>query len=41
VGFGIGSALAPNLDLRAWFLFDNVDDNAVYGGGIALQVRFD
>ena len=41
VGFGIGSALAPNLDLRAWFLFNNVDDNAVYGGGIALQVRFD
>jgi len=41
VGFGIGSALAPNLDLRAWFLFPNIDNNAVYGGGIALQIRFD
>jgi hypothetical protein len=41
VGFGIGSALAPNLDLRAWFLFPDVNSNANYGGGIAFQIRFD
>jgi len=41
MGFGIGSALAPNLDLRAWFLFPDVNDNGNYGGGIALQIRFD
>jgi len=41
VGFGIGSALAPNLDLRAWFLFWDVDNNDYYGGGIVFQIRFD
>lgn len=41
VGFGIGSMLSYNLDLRAWFLFPDADNNSVYGGGIAFQIRFD
>ena len=41
VGFGIGSALAPNLDLRAWFLFPDVNDNHRYSGGVALPIRFE
>ena len=41
VGFGIGSMLNPGLDLRAWFLFPDVNLNDVYGGGIAFQIRFE
>ena len=40
-GLGIGSMLSSNLDLRAWFLFPNLDRNDVYGGGIAFQIRFE
>lgn len=41
LGFGLGTMLSSALDLRAWFLFPNVDDNSRYGGGIAFQIRFE
>lgn len=41
VGFGIGNMLSAALDLRAWFLFPDVNDNDRYGGGVALQIRFE
>jgi hypothetical protein len=41
VGFGIGTMLNPALDLRAWFLFPDINDNERYGGGVALQIRFE
>jgi hypothetical protein len=44
-GFGIGSAVARMVDLRAWFLFPdlNRDDGAArtFGVGGAVQVRFE
>jgi hypothetical protein len=42
-GFGIGNAIAPNADLRAWFLFPDISaDQAgrVFGAGLAFEVRF-
>ncbi len=42
-GFGIGSAIAPNADLRAWFLFPDISqDHAArtFGAGIAFEIRF-
>ena len=43
-GFGLGSALARNIDLRAWFLFPDLNrDEAArtFGAGVALQIRFE
>jgi hypothetical protein len=42
-GFGLGNAIAPNADLRAWFLFPDISaDQAArrFGAGIAFQIRF-
>ena len=42
-GFGIGSAIAPNADLRAWFLFPDISaDQAarLFGAGVAFEIRF-
>jgi hypothetical protein len=41
LGFGLGTMLSSALDLRAWFLFPNVDNNDNYGGGLAFQIRFE
>jgi hypothetical protein len=44
LGFGLGSALTRAIDLRAWFLFPNIDgDRAArtFGTGVALQIRFE
>jgi len=43
-GFGVGSALSRAVDLRAWFLFPdlNRDEGArTFGAGVGLQIRFD
>ena len=42
-GFGIGSDIAPNADLRAWFLFPDISaDQAArtFGAGVAFEIRF-
>ncbi len=42
-GFGIGSEIAPNADLRAWFLFRDISaDEAArtFGAGLAFEIRF-
>jgi hypothetical protein len=42
-GFGLGNALAPNADLRAWFLFPDISaDQAArrFGAGVAFEIRF-
>jgi hypothetical protein len=42
-GFGIGNAIAPNADLRAWFLFPDISaDEAArtFGAGLAFEIRF-
>jgi hypothetical protein len=44
LGFGFGSALSHQIDLRAWFLFPdlNRDEGArTFGAGVALQIRFE
>jgi hypothetical protein len=41
VGVGIGTLLSHAVDLRAWFLFPDVNNDRTYGGGVALQIRFD
>jgi hypothetical protein len=44
LGFGLGSALNRAVDLRTWFLFPDINQNAGarnYGLGLALQVRFE
>jgi hypothetical protein len=44
LGFGIGSALSRQIDLRAWFLFPDIgkDQGArSFGAGVALQIRFE
>lgn len=44
LGFGFGTALNRALDLRAWFLFPNVDQDAAartYGAGVGLEIRVD
>jgi hypothetical protein len=43
LGFGIGSALDRRVDLRAWLLFPDINQNRgdrTFGGGVALQIRF-
>jgi hypothetical protein len=43
LGFGFGSALAYNLDLRAWFLFPDLNQDEAgrtFGAGVGLQIRF-
>ena len=42
-GFGIGNAISPNADLRAWFLFPDIsEDHAArtFGAGLAFELRF-
>jgi hypothetical protein len=42
-GFGLGNAIAPNADLRAWFLFPDISaDQAArrFGAGVAFEIRF-
>jgi hypothetical protein len=42
-GFGIGNTIAPNADLRAWFLFPDISaDEAArrFGAGLAFEIRF-
>jgi hypothetical protein len=44
LGFGLGSALSRQIDLRAWFLFPDMNqDHAArtFGAGVALQIRFE
>jgi hypothetical protein len=43
-GFGIGSALSRQIDLRAWFLFPDLNQDRAartFGAGVALQIRFE
>jgi len=43
-GFGIGSALSGQIDLRAWILFPDLNrDQAArsFGAGVGLQIRFE
>jgi hypothetical protein len=43
-GFGLGSMLAHNVDLKAWFLFPDMGrDQAArwFGAGVGLQIRFE
>lgn len=43
LGFGLGHALAHNVDLKTWLLFPDVNHSGSaksFGGGIGLQVRF-
>ncbi len=42
-GFGLGSAIAPNADLKAWFVFPDISaDEAArrFGAGVAFEIRF-
>jgi hypothetical protein len=44
LGFGLGTALSRQIDLRAWFLFPDMNhDEAArtFGAGVALQIRFE
>jgi len=44
LGFGLGWQLNRGVDLKTWFLFPDMNQNAaarVYGLGVALQVRFE
>jgi hypothetical protein len=44
LGFGLGSALSRQIDLRAWFLFPDLNrDEAArtFGAGVGLQIRFE
>jgi hypothetical protein len=44
LGFGLGTAVSYNVDLRTWFLFPDMNRDAAartWGVGIALQVRFE
>jgi hypothetical protein len=44
LGFGLGSALSRAIDLRLWFLFPDMNQDAAarfWGAGIALQIRFE
>jgi hypothetical protein len=43
LGFGFGTMLRHNVDLRAWFLFPHINGDAAarsWGGGLAFQFRF-
>ena len=44
LGFGFGSALSRQIDLKAWFLFPDIGQDAgarQWGAGVALQIRFE
>ncbi len=44
LGFGLGSALANAIDLRAWILFPDIGVNEAartFGAGLALEIRFE
>jgi hypothetical protein len=44
VGFGLGSMMARNVDLKAWFLFPDMGRPQAarwWGTGVALQIRFE
>jgi len=44
LGFGLGWMTSRAVDLRTWFLFPDMNQNAAardYGAGIALEVRFE
>jgi len=44
LGFGLGAAVSRGVDLKTWFLFPNMNQDAaarIWGAGIALQVRFE
>jgi len=44
LGFGMGWQLNRIVDLRMWFLFPDISQDAAarnYGLGIALEVRFE
>ena len=44
LGFGMGWQLNRAVDLRAWFMFPNINEDAAarnYGLGLALEVRFE
>jgi hypothetical protein len=43
-GFGLGSALSRQIDLRAWFLFPDLNHDAAartFGAGVGLEIRFE
>jgi hypothetical protein len=43
-GFGLGSALSRQVDLRFWFLFPDLNHDAAartFGAGVGLQIRFE
>jgi hypothetical protein len=44
LGFGLGWQLNRMVDLKTWFMFPNMNQNAAareYGLGVALQIRFE
>jgi hypothetical protein len=44
LGFGLGTMLRHNIDLRTWFLFEHINGDAAartFGAGLALQIRFE
>jgi hypothetical protein len=44
LGFGLGTSVSRIVDLRTWFIFPNMNQDAAartWGAGIALQVRFE
>jgi hypothetical protein len=44
LGFGLGSMLARNIDLKGWFLFPDMSRAQAarwWGTGVALQIRFE
>jgi hypothetical protein len=44
LGFGFGSALSRQIDLRAWFLFPDMNQDEAartFGVGVGLQIRFE
>jgi hypothetical protein len=44
LGFGLGTSPSHNVDLRFWFVFPNMNQDAaarVWGAGVGLQVRFE
>jgi hypothetical protein len=44
VGFGLGSMLTRSIDLRFWFMFPDLNQDAAarfWGTGLALEIRFE
>jgi hypothetical protein len=44
LGFGLGTMLSRAIDLRFWFLFPDMNQDAAarsWGAGVALQIRFE